>query len=877
MRVTQLIARGLLCPLFTLTALVASAEMTIEVEILNSGWGTVTPESATISSGSATFVAKPKQGYKVNGWMIEPEDLQIQRNGAQVTVPYDANVNKAILTPIFTYGAYTVTFDPRGGRIDGASTITVTNKQNYANLPTPDWSGHVFKGWFDGDTQIKNGDPIWLTNDTTFCANWTTNSYKLTVARKTGVSAYYYRIANGSWQSTSSDINVDVPCGVDYAWYAEMSTGYEYEYSSEATACTDTMPVDGISYTVTPTLKTYTLTFDAGSGEVIETNGTRAATITRAMHYNERFGTLPQAYLDDQHKLKGWFDAKEGGNLFGATSTYPDFDLRLYAQWADADVYEIRGVAKPSEGGTVTGGMTTYSGREVTLEAVANTGYNFFQWDDDATAPAKRTVVVGEKGMTYTAIFTANVYRVVFNVVRPEATVSSAEKSVAFGGRYGQLPEPDCPDYEFQGWYADTDYQTSVSQDDSVNTTGKDGVITLYAKWQKIPVFFVAFDGNGATDGLMATQKIVRGVSTALTSNAFTRVGSTYDGWTDATGRAYADGVRVYNLADEDATVTLYAKWTPNKYHVIFDSNGQRGTMSPVSNCTYDVAFDLPENKFVNLTGEFLGWSMDKTATTAAWTDKASVKNLATGGTVTLYAVWKSLINDLTTAAHCKNVVLTTGGQNPFTVYTDDTDHTSVKSGLYDLSAEESKRASTLSVTVSGPGKLTFCWKADSVSSFVPYLNGGFIYKTGGGYKLLSDLNAKSADDGWYQSEMTFADDANVSNTFTINSTSRDEAKYLLVDRVVWMPEGDVVEPTEADAPTIGGFESADGGFSLSFPSDDRFDYRVLSTTSLAAPIDWKPDEKLRLEGTGGTLTFQIEGTDPARFFKVEVLARGAE
>ena len=862
MRVTRLIARGLLCPLFTLTALVANAAMQVNVKYLSglNNQCTVTPSNATLESGeSQTFVITPNPGYRITGLFVDEEDVPVKRDGEKVTIGYasDMEVN---LSPYIGYGVYTVTFDPRDGTISGASTMTVTNKQNYANLPTPDWPGHVFKGWFDGNQRIQNGDSIWLTNDTTFSANWTTNSYKLTVARKTGVSAYYYRIANGPWQSTSSNINVDVPCGVDYAWYAELSTGYEYQYFSEATACKGTMPVDGVSYTVTPTLKTYTLTFDAGSGEVIETNGTRAATVIRQMHYNDLFGTLPQAYLDDQHKLKGWFDAKEGGNSFGATSRYPDGDLTLYAQWAAADTYEIRGVAEPSVGGTVTGGTTTYSGREVTLEAVANTGYSFSKWNDDETAPAKRTVVVGEKGMTYTAIFTANVYRVVFDVVRTEATVSPEEKFVTYGERYGELPEPECPDYEFQGWYADTDYQTSVSQYNSVNTTGEDGVITLYAKWRKIPVFFVAFDGNGATDGLMATQKIIRGVSTALTSNAFTRVGYAYDGWTNATGRAYADGVSVYNLAEEDATVTLLAKWTPNKYHVVFDSNGQRGTMSPVSNRTYDVAFNLPENKFVNLTGEFLGWSTNKTATAAEWTDKASVKNLATDGTVTLYAVWHSLINDLTIAAHCKNVVLTTSEANPFVV--SNGVETAVKSGAL---------GSTLTVSVKGPGTLTYKWKSNAANMYFASVN-----KTN---SRVSDTGEEQPD-GWMKVTVEFTGATDQANTVKWTSAPANDTQYLLIDRVVWMPEGDVVEPTEENAPTIGGFEPTDGGFSLSFPSDDRFDYRVLSTTSLTPPIVWEPDAKMRLEGTGGTLTFQIpvgEGTDPARFFKVEVLARGAE
>lgn len=84
--------------------------------------------------------------------------------------------------------------------------------------------------------------------------------------------------------------------------------------------------------------------------------------------------------------------------------------------------------------------------------------------------------------------------------------------------------------------------------------------------------------------------------------------------------------------------------------------------------------------------------------------------------------------------------------------------------------------------------------------------------------------------------------------------------------------------PSPEDAPTISGFAAAADGFSLSCTSDNRFDYRLLSTLSLVAPIVWTPTGEPK-QGTGEALNFTIpvESTDPMKFFRVEVLQRGTK
>lgn len=157
--------------------------------------------------------------------------------------------------------------------------------------------------------------------------------------------------------------------------------------------------------------------------------------------------------------------------------------------------------------------------------------------------------------------------------------------------------------------------------------------------------YTIAFNGNGSTGGSMSSlTNVGYDDSKALTANAFTKTGYTFNGWNtkaDGSGTSYADKATVSKLTNKNgATVTLYAKWKANSYTINFNANGGSGSMSDLA-MTYDTAKNLTANSFTRTGYDFLGWSTSNTATTAKYVDKASVKNLATSGTVTLYAIWK--------------------------------------------------------------------------------------------------------------------------------------------------------------------------------------------------------------------------------------------
>ena len=99
-------------------------------------------------------------------------------------------------------------------------------------------------------------------------------------------------------------------------------------------------------------------------------------------------------------------------------------------------------------------------------------------------------------------------------------------------------------------------------------------------------------------------------------------------------------------ITSNNVNITLYAVWTANtsatkKYSVKFNANGGVGTMSDLT-CIVDSSCTLSTNTFEKTGSIFKGWNTKKDGTGTNYSDKATVKNLATtdGGTVTLYAKW---------------------------------------------------------------------------------------------------------------------------------------------------------------------------------------------------------------------------------------------
>jgi uncharacterized repeat protein (TIGR02543 family) len=131
-----------------------------------------------------------------------------------------------------------------------------------------------------------------------------------------------------------------------------------------------------------------------------------------------------------------------------------------------------------------------------------------------------------------------------------------------------------------------------------------------------------------------------------LTANGFTKTGYTFVGWSTTAGgsKVYTNAQSVSNLTTTSGgTVTLYPVWQANTYTVNYNSKNGYGTMAS-STFTYDKAANLTKSQFSNGSKQFWGWSTNANATEPDYLDGASVMNLASSGSVTLYALWLETI-----------------------------------------------------------------------------------------------------------------------------------------------------------------------------------------------------------------------------------------
>ncbi len=123
-------------------------------------------------------------------------------------------------------------------------------------------------------------------------------------------------------------------------------------------------------------------------------------------------------------------------------------------------------------------------------------------------------------------------------------------------------------------------------------------------------------------------------VPTALTLNAFTRLGYTFSNWNTAangSGTPYANGATY----DFTADATLYAQWSTLPNHTVtFNSNGGTGSMGPQ---TTNVPTALIANAFTHPGYTFSKWN---TQANDLGTDYANGATYDFTADLSLYAQW---------------------------------------------------------------------------------------------------------------------------------------------------------------------------------------------------------------------------------------------
>ena len=156
--------------------------------------------------------------------------------------------------------------------------------------------------------------------------------------------------------------------------------------------------------------------------------------------------------------------------------------------------------------------------------------------------------------------------------------------------------------------------------------------------------YTATFNGNGGSNGSSITRTYGSQLGTLPTSS---RTGYTFQGWyTAASGGSQISSTTTMPAGN----VTYYAHWVGNTYYVAYNGNGATGGSTATSTHTYGTARALTANGFTKgykmgygsktLSYTFKNWNTNSSGTGTSYSNGQSVTNLATSGTVTLYAQW---------------------------------------------------------------------------------------------------------------------------------------------------------------------------------------------------------------------------------------------
>lgn len=540
-----------------------------------------------------SLIAPTLAGKTFDGWTITYTDdsgahTTTKDRGAAIT-GYACDLT---VTAYFTT-AYTITYDlgdtGSGVKANHNNPETYT-AQDTITLTEPTWADHKFLGWTgsNGTTPQKSVVISGRTGNLAFKANWTNAFSKITLDANGGV---FVKGANGS---DTSKLTVSVASGENYNFSnigvkkdGYTLTGWKQVTGSEA----------GTIYTPANGLQ------NVSSDMSLE-----------AVWEETKYTIIAHSNLPIGDATKEFKDVKYTDNVAGDLS-----------QWIDSLNYK---------GGTLNGWNTKADGTGI-----------FYEVSNVKGASKNGTAVELYAQYKNETIYIS--YR--SNAEGKGVTGTMSQQSVEYGKRFSLAENGYAiKGFSFVGWNTKAD-GTGVSYVNGQTFVPGSGYLTetsltLYAQWSANAVL-VTLDPNG---GVLNTTSAVLTIDykfggtyrdTNLKTFAPTKEGYSFTGWyTEMEG-----GSRVTdNTPIPTDDIMLYAHWNANTYRVIFDGNGSTSGATSPMDVMYDQNIVLNANKFTRNGYTFAGWNTKADGTGTAYKDQATVKNLVSEGTITLYAQWSA-------------------------------------------------------------------------------------------------------------------------------------------------------------------------------------------------------------------------------------------
>ena len=619
-------------------------------------------------------------GYDFLGWTTRKGTGVEYENTASVLNLTAENEAAVTLYAVWKMKNYNIIYN-------GAEGLINTNPSNYnvetetITLMDPVRKGYTFKGWYENEAcegevvrEIKKGS----VGDKVFYAKWEANtdtSYKVEHYKEAldwnmvladtdelkGTSDSQVTLETKNYEgfiipevqtvSIAADgstcvryeykrkditvtLNVDggiLPEGVDSIIYGKYESelqlpipvreGYGFEgwYVGEEKFTSHTMPAEDTVLQARWVAGQYGYTVNYYQQNV---DGSENYTLKESVHQTAAMDSV----IEPELKQYTGFTAPEKAKQIIVTT-----DERANV----ADYYYTRNKYSLSwelDGGTAAAGYTEgqiyYDAPIIAPIAVKDGNSCVWNMKIEQNMPAK--------DLAYKAVWTPQSYQL---TMEPNGGYVTGDgelltKTVTYGTAYDTLPKLEKEGYTFAGWYSEQEGGTEITGETLVTATGDH---TIYARF--IPINY-KIDYYGA-DGATNTNPVQYNIETGLlTLSAAEKEGYRFEGWHEKAD--LSDDAVVAIPAKSTGDIILYAKWSENRYKVVFHSNNEEDR-SKVQNFSYTEVKMLDTNRYVREGYTFAGWSLVPNGE-VVYANCQTVSKLSAvdQSEVHLYAVWTS-------------------------------------------------------------------------------------------------------------------------------------------------------------------------------------------------------------------------------------------
>ena len=614
-----------------------TAQWNVETYVITYSRNNGSSGSASRTSDTLQYGAQPitlptvgnmvKSGHTFAGWSLTI-------NGSVLTGNYTATQSRTLYA-IWTPNTYVITYNTNGAD-SGSPTRTNENYtfnssgQALPAVGTMVKAGYQFAGWSDtvGGTSPLSSTGSSTASDRTLYAIWTAISYRVIYDVSVGTSATPTE-ANHVINDTFTLAAAPTPPtsntpGVSYAF-----AGWDDGTSQYPAGATYTMAANDVTF-VAKYVFVYMVHYilngspDQPELDVQRISGYRGVTAAAP----ERLG----------YTFTNWTD--QAGATYAPFASYTvDADTYiLTAQWTAIPIH----VTYDLDGGTASPLPTEADhiiGESFTVKAApTRTGYTFAGWQSGAQLyGAGATYIVGADDITFTAQWTAIVYRVTYDL-NLGTSVTPVQANRNYQQTFVVAAAPTRRGYTFVNWSDGTNtYNPGATY--TVATSN----VVLTAQWS-ITTLTVTYNqgaGNanpGPVSSLPTEGNHVIGDTFALAAEP---VWPTHDflGWSDG-ATLYAAGA-TYLMLGED--VTLTAAWANTQYALTFDAGGAQGAPPALQNLAVGDTITLPGAGNMGLAGySFAGWS------TGITTYRAGASFSMPAAAVRLTALWNIVVTQPT-------------------------------------------------------------------------------------------------------------------------------------------------------------------------------------------------------------------------------------